>query len=312
MSEFVERKALERRADALGIPWTFSTPDADLAAFVDERERRLDVTTGQAELRDGVLYIDGLRQPDDCFGVYWAAVGDEKCMKCIFKDYCLEKFVQTTLPKAKKRAKTRPGLVKALGLPEEAVDLALQKMVMLERQAQQPAPPKVEPLPAEEPTKKKKPPKQTVEQPKKKRRPPKAGASVKRASAPASMTTVKSARSAKAQGGQHQDDEAKMLKRWLRERRKNKSIGKLIPDMLLRKTWKGVEYETKVSQGYYLYNGMKYAKLYAVTGEITGWREYPKQMVDGKRPEGTRRMSAWSPSRFWELPKLVDQLGKAV
>ena len=309
MSGSVERKALERRADALGIPWTFSTPDADLLALITERDRRMSVSQ-QAELRNGVLYIDGLSQPEECFGVFWAAVGDEECVTCMFKDYCLEKFVQTTLPKAKKKAKTLPGLVKALGLPEEAVNLALQKMVMLERQAQQPEPPKAEPPPPEEPAKKKKPPKQTVEQPKKKRRPPKAGASVKRASAPASTTTAKSARSAKARAALPQADEARMLKRWLRERRKNKLIGKLVPDMLLRKTWKEHEYEVKVCQGYYLYGGEKYATLYEVTGEITGWREYPKQMVDGVRPEGTRRMSAWSPSRFWELPKLVAQLGK--
>jgi hypothetical protein len=182
-------------------------------------------------------------------------------------------------------------------------------MVLLERAQQQPAPPPPEPAP--EQSRKKKPPKQTVEQPKKKRRPPKAGASVKRASAPASTTTATSARSAKAQDDLPQADEAKMLKRWLRERRKNKLIGALLPNMLLRKVWKGEQYEVKVGQGYYLYQGVKYATLYEVTGEITGWREYPKQMVDGVRPEGTRRMSAWSPTRFWELKKLVAQLGKA-
>lgn len=309
MSESVERKALERRADALGIPWTFSTPTSDLLALVDERERRLSVPQ-QAELRNGVLYIDGLKQPDECFGVFWAAVGDEECVRCVFKDHCLERFCRTTLPKAKKKAKTLPKLVDALGLPEEAVNLALQKMVLLEREAQQPEPPKAEPPKAEPP--KKKPPKQTTEPPKQKRRPPKAGASAKRASAPASTETAKSVRSAKARADLPQADEARMLTRWLRERRNNKLIGKLVPDMLLRKVWRGDEHEVKVCQGYYLYREQKYATLYEVTGEISGWREYPKQMVDGVRPEGTRRMSAWSPSRFWNLDKLVAQIVKVV
>lgn len=270
----------------------------------------------QIERKKGKLYIDGIKQPDDCFGIFWAAIGDEPCCECVFKDHCLDNFARTTLVAAQKKiGEFGDALMEELQLPKEAVLIATNHQAThgIETGFGE----EEEPIPEQEPpktTKKKKKKKATKkaaakEETPKKRRPPKAGPSAKRAKGPAGQTKGKKKRapSAKARAGSSLD---KRRVRWERERKRNKVVGLLVPGNVLRRQWKGSVAMVKVHDGYYEYNGEKFATLYDVTGEITGWRPYRKQRRNGSRPQGTRVMSAWSPSRFWKFKQLEAQLKK--
>lgn len=302
----IHRAELERKALRLGIPWTLQTTDESLESLIEDRERRL--TMPSEETRDGVLYIDGFPQPD-CFGDAWAGVGDKDCARCIFQDHCLDRFASTALVEAQEEHPgDLPAIAEELGLPEEAIIKAMEYQVSKSKKK---APAKK--AAAKKPPAKK-PPKKTVEaaepQPApqteapttRKRRPPKAGASVKRASAPAS-SRKKSATSAKARADLVQDN---FTARWERERRRLPVLKKFLPGMRLRREYGGEIREMVVLKIGYQYRGTAYATTYEVTGEITGWREYPKQERNGVRPEGVRRMSAWSPSRFWQFEKVAE------
>jgi len=81
------RKALEREADALGIPWTFNTTDQELAALVQSR-------------KESVMDEKHTDIPE-CFGICWEAVGQSVCMGCNIKDPCRHKFALGRLKDAR-------------------------------------------------------------------------------------------------------------------------------------------------------------------------------------------------------------------
>lgn len=88
------------------------------------------------------------------------------------------------------------------------------------------------------------------------------------------------------------------LNRWERDmkRRPRLEVGqKLVA------THGGKTHEAWVRQGYFEYNGHRFPTRYAMTKEITGTVERAKQLVDGKRPEGTRKLTNWSGPKFWKV-----------
>jgi hypothetical protein len=81
--------------------------------------------------------------------------------------------------------------------------------------------------------------------------------------------------------------------------------------MKLKRLWQGEIHEVIVGQGYYKYKGEQYPTLYSVVVEIAGARDCPKQLdrrgryPEGKRPEGTRKLTSWSAPRFFKLHWLI-------
>ncbi len=77
----------------------------------------------------------------------------------------------------------------------------------------------------------------------------------------------------------------------------------LSPGQVLKTTHKKAEYQCKVASGHYLYDGRQFPTLYAVTKEVVGTESRDKQLVEGKRPEGTREICNYSAGKFWGLTK---------
>lgn len=95
--------------------------------------------------------------------------------------------------------------------------------------------------------------------------------------------------------------------RYLKERR-NKWIAKLRPGMKIKKKYKGELHEVKVLKRYYRYKDETYPTLYMIVKEITGTKEALRQLdKEGRRPQGTRQLCAWSAPRFFALPALFSK-----
>lgn len=97
--------------------------------------------------------------------------------------------------------------------------------------------------------------------------------------------------------------------RWTRERLNNPLIGLLPIGSVLTRHWEGRAHLVVCREGYWEYDGERYPTLYSVVEAIAGGREYPAQMRQGRRPEGTRRMAAWSARKFFDLDRKLRQKG---
>lgn len=94
--------------------------------------------------------------------------------------------------------------------------------------------------------------------------------------------------------------------RFTREREKHPLIAALTPGIKLRRRSRktGKVHELTVGNGYYEMKGVHYKTLQQATNAAAGTNYYPKQMRDGVRPKGSRRMCDWGAVRFWKLKAL--------
>lgn len=305
----VLRRTLERQADILGIPWTHQTTDDALKVLIRTHEES-DMSGVQLQ-EDGKYYYEGEEQPE-CFGVFWEAIpgkAGQQCRDCAFNEVCLDRFVQTTLPKAEgslgpKADATEVGK-KLDGLSSKAIETA--RAYRDQQQQQSPSPteedaemaPRKKKAPAKKkakkkaaakkkaPAKKKAAPKEAVTKSR-----PKKAPSAKRATGGA-KSKKKNAVNAKAQGdsamvpwGEHT-----FLSRWEKERARSPLIAKLTPGRKLSVEWprgSGDTYTVTCKKGFYEYNGEKFPTLYKVTEHIT------------------QQGSTWSGPKFWKLKQLFS------
>lgn len=291
---------------------------------------------------EGKLVIDGSSQPE-CFGIFWEAVdgacdlcggsgkgdgdavcqecrgtGRRGCLRCSFKHHCLDRFAETTLAKAQEvlgSSATPESLGEITQICPEAVLVAMAHQNTKREVKRAPASDPPVQKPAADPKQKKKPPKKkeaAAVKPPKKKRPPKAGPSVKRAAVPAKKKVAKKrAKPAKARAGARRNQSRdNMEERWQRERERSSAIAALPIGLRLKRPYNGAWYQCRVKQGYYLFEGKKYATLYMVTKEITGTRKAPKQRntETGERAEGTRQLCNWSAAKFWRLKKVLADI----
>lgn len=94
--------------------------------------------------------------------------------------------------------------------------------------------------------------------------------------------------------------------RFTREREKHPLIAALTPGIKLRRRSRktGKVHELTVGNGYYEMKGVHYKTLQQATNAAAGTNYYPKQMRNGVRPKGSRRMCDWGAVRFWKLEAL--------
>lgn len=141
--------------------------------------------------------------------------------------------------------------------------------------------------------------------------PPMAGTSAKPVTVPAKPKKGKSATSASEQAGDRTWSPEHDQSRWERERERSPVLAKLKPGQKLRREWplkSGEQVEVKVLKGRYRFQGKDYPTLYSVVKEITGTKLHQKQLrPDGSRPEGKRKLSAWSATKFFR--KALENLG---
>jgi hypothetical protein len=298
----VKRAALEKKADKLGIPYTHQTTDDGLKVLIRTHSEESDMSG--VELRDdGKYYYDGHEQPE-CFGVFWEAIpgsSGKQCRECAFNKVCLDRFIQTTLPKAEGSLGSKADAAevgkKLDGLSAKAIEEARRY-----RDKQSPSKTEeAEMAPRNKKTKKKKkkvPAKKATSKKPAKKKPakkaakarPKKAPSAKRAKARA-KSKKKNARSAKAraESGMVPWGEHTFQSRWEKERARSPLIAKLTPGKKLTVEWprdSGDKYTVTCKKGHYEYNGTKFPTLYKVTEHITG--------------EGSK----WSGPKFWKLRQL--------
>jgi hypothetical protein len=88
--------------------------------------------------------------------------------------------------------------------------------------------------------------------------------------------------------------------RWVREREKSAMIRNLKVGSTLSRVYKGQLVTVKVKDGYYLWDNRQFPTLYAVVKAVVGEGEYAKRAdKDGNRPEGKRKLSTWSATKFF-------------
>lgn len=85
----ITRRALEREAERLGIPWTSETTDEQLHALIASRE-------------DMVVPEPAVEMPG-CYGLRWDGDRVDDCRGCGVKDSCLHRFATEYLPEMRKR-----------------------------------------------------------------------------------------------------------------------------------------------------------------------------------------------------------------
>lgn len=87
--------------------------------------------------------------------------------------------------------------------------------------------------------------------------------------------------------------------RFQKERSRSPLLAALKPGNKLKETYKGQEVEVVVKSDHYQYDGKQWPTLYSVVKEVTGTVERQKQLVEGKRPPGSRQLCNWSAVRFF-------------
>lgn len=227
-----------------------------------------------------------------CYGrLYEGGLQDEggdQCRRCAFREPCLLKLIDVTIPALEAEGKTTDvDLAAELAIQVESVIYA--QHIRKERLAQT-----VPPTPAE-----------SV-----------AGAGGSAATAQRTRK-AKPKRKGTAKSAEPQEGPPRRSSkwspymdhgRWERERERSPEIGALTPGMRLRRTFKGEDYQVVVVSSGYVYDGEYYPTLYSVTKEITGTHEAPRQLAkDGTRPKGTRSLSNWSATKFWRLGRYAPQ-----
>lgn len=303
MSGSLERKSLERQADRLGVPYVSSTTDDQLRMYISAKQQG---DTMKVTEQDEKMYINGHEQPE-CFGLFYegnvAGEDGEDCRECIFAAYCYKKFLAETLPETlEKLGPVTPGeIADHMGLSlsaimqamkdYKAVQAAEKKMAKAVEKAQAVAEP--EPVPTiDEPPQE--PEVEEPENPTQAESAKRAKASVKSVKKVVKLKTAKTAKTAEApadtaqsRGWSSEHDAA----RWERERKRSKKIAALKAGSFLTREYRGQTYEVAILKQGYLYDGMEYPTLYAVTKEITGERVGPNG----------RKLANWSAAKFWKL-----------
>lgn len=89
--------------------------------------------------------------------------------------------------------------------------------------------------------------------------------------------------------------------RWQRERERTPEIAALKTGQVLTVPFDGKEHQVTVLKEGYQYDGNRFPTLYSIVKEITGTVERQKQLIEGKRPQGTRQLCNWSAVRFFRL-----------
>lgn len=222
-----------------------------------------------------------------CFGVFWEGVEGSDCTRpdaktgksCSAVDECLAAFATGTLARFQAElgdAATPERLAEVTSVDVKAIRLALEfqanigagpAVAVTPEGSDALGEPEASPPPAETPP-------------------------------PAKKKTGRGKQGKRAKTWDPKHD----AKRWKRERERSPLIAKLVPNMVLRREYKGVMVEVRVMADGYKYKDKKYPTLYAVVKEVTGTIQCPKMKAkDGSRKEGTRALSNWSAARFFKL-----------
>lgn len=229
----------------------------------------------------------GERQPD-CFGLWWEAAGakedSEECGVCDVQELCLEKMAKTRLLKAVKALGERNSLgnlATELQVGEHAI-LALVAHTRGEKKWQHRKP---------------KPSEQDLSP----------SGSVKTAKATESPARESCVDLAKVLGGNllpNEHSKRTWRKRYNREKARSKWINRLYPGITLVTTYKKKQYQCKVLETFYEYNGKVYPTLYKITESIVGVRPRP----DKRYKRGYRLLSNYSATKFWRLREAWEKL----
>lgn len=320
----VERAALEREADRLGVPWDTKTQDGQLQAGIDAKALGVDLT-----VYDSV---------PECFGQFWDKPREEVCQACPAGDACFLIFVKLI----ERMMSDIPGdmeLAEELEVSPASIQLAKAKIVedaaqqleappVLEPEVIPPAPPEMRdatasmvqqqeaaaagippeelsPAAAEKPKRKRRPPgkKKSPPGPKESPNPPIAQSAVpaaalgkmeNRCADPVKESDVQQGKKRQPWGRQT------WKARRERERAKSKWIAMLTPGMKLHREYQGVVHQVLVRSDSYLYlqEGVAYPTLYSVT----------KRIVGTKVGNNGRELCPWSAVRFWNLKRLLTSL----
>lgn len=319
----MNRRQLEREADRLGIPWTQETSDQDLQTLV------------QRSSDNGLPDYAG---NPPCFGILWQGDHDEEyCRGCAIKGKCLDLFATEHIPRVREvlgpqatlkviaeRTKVMPeAILEALKYakvqreasgdakavtPEDVTIEATEKIENIKKETKAMSRKKKKAGAKKKATKRKAKPRRVD-------RPRKAGP-VQRASGPVmaklSLASVKHATALASQTRNWGDNE----KRWQRERDRVPAIAALIQGSVIRREYKGKIFEVKVLDGRYkiIQTGEEYPTLYAVTKAITGLHARQSQRKkpgnEESRPEGHRKLSNWSATKFFAIALREALYGK--
>ena len=88
---------LRRKADLLGVPWTYNMDNDKLKQAITNAEKRVK----EEKAMDGQEVKSDGSEPK-CFGLFWAGIpgsDGDLCRECGVGDRCLDLFVKETLPK---------------------------------------------------------------------------------------------------------------------------------------------------------------------------------------------------------------------
>lgn len=289
---------------------------------------------------------DDLAAEVTCYGKFWDPEHPD-CIGCFVQARCVPFMGRVTLPNAAKdlgrslasisnvelgehlqippkaaawlrRVHEEP----ELGLPERDANgrLVPKDVSGSERDVEEEL--KLKPEPTPKPRKQKKPPKKKTET---KRNPSRARAAKGQPTRAVSVTKRKEPqRSKKVEDRrkgrkQNSDSPKKTVKhhwgthtyarRWTTERATSPLIARIPIGGLLRRWWEGSWRDVRCKEGYWAYEEKRFPTLHSVVEAITGTKDYPAQIRGGKRPKGTRKMTAWSARKFFQLDPKLRELG---